>query len=99
MNNPDWVKTARAGDFVVCVEGSGARTINGASPIVKGAVYEIKNVFVVPPAEPQAGVVGIRLKNHNNGIFKGQEAGYRASAFRPVKPLPTSLTEHLKEDA
>lgn len=99
MNNPDWVKTAKAGDFVVCVAEAGSRRTNGAGPLVKGAVYEIKNVFVAPPDDPHAGVVGIRLKNHNNGIYRGQEAGYRAAVFRPVKPLPTSLTEHLKEDA
>lgn len=98
MNNPDWVKTAKAGDFVVCLENSRSGK-NRAAPLVKGVVYEIKNVFVVSAYDPDAGVVGIRLKNHNNGIFRGREAGYRASAFRPVKPLPTSLTEHLKEDA
>lgn len=29
MNNPDWVKTAKAGDFVVCVDDGGGRWMKG----------------------------------------------------------------------
>lgn len=98
MNNPDWVKTAKAGDFVVCIEGV-AKTLHGASPLVKGKVYVIKNTFISSAHYSDAGRLGVRLNHHNNGSTPFGETGWSPRLFRPVKPLPISLTEHLKEDA
>lgn len=90
-----WWKTAKPGDFVVCVK-SVPSPRDGKSPLVKGVVYEIKNTFVAPLNDPCAGEVGLRLKGMNNGWRRGMECGWGYDYFRPVKPLHTTLIDYLR---
>lgn len=91
-----WWKTAKPGDFVVCVEGYDT-PCKGATPVVKGCVYQIREIFVVGEDFKEAGEVAVRLAGHNNGTSNsGAEGAWRPKLFRPVKPLHTSLTDCLR---
>lgn len=90
-----WWKTADKGDLIVCVVEL-PYPHDGSDPVLKGGVYRIREMYVVPDGYMDEGEVGVRLAGHNNGMTPfGDESGWSVKHFRPVKPLHTSLTDCL----
>jgi hypothetical protein len=94
----DWIKTAKVGDNVVCVDGAWsprqrrAADRQGLPLPEEGGIYTIRTIGVVIP-----GRVHVRLEELINPIldyaFKGPiEQAFDHVMFRPVQPRKTDIS-------
>jgi hypothetical protein len=95
----DWIKTAKVGDKVVCVDPTNDPFIKN---VTKGRVYTIRGFI------EWYGEVGFYLEELTNEMcLVGVEWAYRSDRFRPVHPRKTDIsiftdmlkTEPVREDA
>lgn len=94
METPDWVKCAKAGDFVVALENIPKLMWTNNEPLIQGFVYELREVTLVPDGFAEEGSVGFRLKdfNHGSSPFTTIEPLFIWASFKPAKPLPKEIT-------
>lgn len=96
-----WWKTAKPGDFVVCIQSShGCEAteclVSPPWPIVAGKVYEVAECFDTDSTWPLQGIPVVRLLGHNNGLYVGNlEGAWMVEAFRPVKPSRVAFVKSL----
>lgn len=79
----DWIKTAKVGDRIVCVDANGLFV---CQPLQSGEVYVIREIV------EWYGEIGILLDGIHNEMHPSGEYGYYAHRFRPVTPRKTDIT-------
>lgn len=78
----DWIKTAKVGDRVVCID---ADDLSTCRPLKCGDVYVIREII------EWHGEFGIFLEEIHNEANLWGEYGYYARRFRPVTPRKTDI--------
>lgn len=90
----DWIRYAKVGDKVVCVDAANrpGRFWRRERKLVAGSVYTITGIFVsemlLDPGE-------ILFEFAEMGKFvdaAGRRLGYRACRFRPIQPSKTDIS-------
>ena len=88
METPDWVKTAKAGDRIVCIDRIEA--INGESVPSIGSVYTIREILC------EIEWIFFRLVEIENKPLPYRdgtcECAFNAVTFRPVQPRATDIS-------